>query len=70
MYSRKSNITATMGHKLLLVVSLLVICATGLHAQSTLSQNQDGFHGAEMDGFLTTDPGKDSTVVEREVSQE
>ena len=70
MYSRKSNIRTTMGHKLLLVVSLLVICVTGLQAQSTLSQNQDGFHGAEMDGFLTTDPGKDSTVVEREVSQE
>lgn len=54
------------------LISLLLI-AIGLqqsYAQSTVSQNQDGFHGATMDGFLTTETGKDSTVVERRVSKE
>ncbi len=39
-------------------------------AQSTLSQNQDGFNGETMDGFMNTEPTKDSTVVERTVSHE
>ena len=39
-------------------------------AQSTLSQNQDGFNGEKMDGFMNMDPDKDSTVVERDVSKE
>lgn len=39
-------------------------------AQSTLSQNQDGFNGEKMDGFMNMEPTKDSTVVERSVSHE
>lgn len=70
MYRQLLHIATVMGQRATLVVSLLVICTVGLKAQSTISQNQDGFHGATMDGFLTTDPGKDSTVVEREVSTE
>lgn len=41
-----------------------------VQAQSTLSQNQDGFNGEKMDGFMNMDPDKDSTVVERDVSKE
>lgn len=47
---------------------LLLPCNTV--AQSTLSQNQDGFNGETMDGFMNTDPDKDSTVVERTVSHD
>ena len=47
---------------------LLLPCDTV--AQSTLSQNQDGFNGETMDGFMNTDPDKDSTVVERTVSHD
>ena len=39
-------------------------------AQSTLSQNQDGFNGETMDGFMNMDPDKDSTVIERTVSKD
>ena len=39
-------------------------------AQSTLSQNQDGFFGETMDGFMNMDPDKDSTVIERTVSKD
>lgn len=39
------------------------------NAQSTLSQNQDGFNGERMDGFMDSGPDKDTTVVEREVSK-
>ncbi|MBR6370689.1 MAG: putative porin [Bacteroidaceae bacterium] len=39
-------------------------------SQSTLSQNQDGFNGELMDGFMNMEPSKDSTVVERVVSHE
>lgn len=46
-----------------------VVCHT-VTAQSTLSQNQDGFNGETMDGFMNMDPDKDSTVVERTVSQD
>ena len=51
--------------------ALLLLCllsSKGLFAQSTLSQNQDGFNGEKMDGFMNMDPDKDSTVVERTVS--
>lgn len=41
-----------------------------IKAQSTLSQNQDGFFGEKMDGFMNMDPDKDSTVVERTVSKD
>ncbi|MBO7114824.1 MAG: putative porin [Bacteroidaceae bacterium] len=49
---------------------MLLTFATGSRAQSTLSQNQDGFNGDTMDGFMNMDPDKDSTVVERTVSKE
>lgn len=39
-------------------------------AQSTVSQNQDGFDSEYMDGNLFASNLKDSTVVEREVSKE
>ncbi len=50
----------------------LTVFALPLHisAQSTLSQNQDGFSGETMDGFMNMDPPKDSTVIERIVSKE
>lgn len=41
-----------------------------VQGQSTLSQNQDGFSGARMDGFMDSGPDKDSTVIEREVEKE
>ena len=44
--------------------------APHIHAQSTLSQNQDGFDGQTMDGYMNIEPGKDSTVVERTVSKD
>lgn len=47
---------------------LLLPCFAG--AQSTLSQNQDGFNGETMDGFMNMDPDKDSTVIERTVSHD
>lgn len=49
---------------------LLMLLSSVAHAQSTLSQNQDGFNGETMDGFMNMDPDKDSTVVERTVSTE
>ena len=54
-------------------VAILLLCmlpSVSLFAQSTLSQNQDGFNGEKMDGFMNMDPDKDSTVVERTVSTE
>ena len=48
----------------------LLLLPNDLWAQSTLSQNQDGFNGETMDGFMNMDPDKDSTVVERTVSQD
>ena len=50
--------------------ALFVLFASDSFAQSTLSQNQDGFNGETMDGFMNMDPGKDSTVVERTVSRD
>lgn len=48
----------------------LCVMASMAHAQSTLSQNQDGFNGQTMDGFMNMDPDKDSTVIERVVSRD
>ena len=54
-----------------MTVVILLLSVTGpLMAQSTLSQNQDGFNGETMDGFMNMDPDKDSTVVERTVSKD
>ena len=58
--------------KILSVLALTVCLSLSgqLRAQSTLSQNQDGFNGETMDGFMNMDPDKDSTVVERTVSKD
>ena len=56
--------------KILSVLAAMALIMPSLHAQSTLSQNQDGFNGETMDGFMNMDPDKDSTVVERTVSKE
>ncbi len=58
--------------KLISVLALTVLLSLPgqLWAQSTLSQNQDGFNGETMDGFMNMDPDKDSTVVERTVSKD
>ena len=48
----------------------LMLAACPAYAQSTLSQNQDGFNGETMDGFMNMDPDKDSTVIERTVSHD
>ena len=50
----------------ILLLSFPAVCLS----QSTLSQNQDGFNGELMDGFMNSEPTKDSTVVERVVSHE
>ena len=49
---------------------ILLFSQISVQAQSTLSQNQDGFNGEKMDGFMNMDPEKDSTVVERTVSKD
>ncbi|MBR4843254.1 MAG: putative porin [Bacteroidaceae bacterium] len=51
------------------LVLLLSVSGAG-RSQSTLSQNQDGFNGERMDGFMNMEPSKDSTVVERKVSHD
>ena len=54
-----------------LTITLALLLSTHqAQAQSTLSQNQDGFNGETMDGFMNMDPDKDSTVIERTVSQD
>ena len=55
---------------LLGVAAALLLLPCNAFAQSTLSQNQDGFNGETMDGFMNMDPDKDSTVIERTVSQD
>ena len=55
---------------LLGVAAALLLLPCNALAQSTLSQNQDGFNGETMDGFMNMDPDKDSTVIERTVSQD
>ena len=55
---------------LLGVAAALLLLPCNTVAQSTLSQNQDGFNGETMDGFMNMDPDKDSTVIERTVSQD
>ena len=57
-------------HSLLIALTALLFVAGPMQAQSTLSQNQDGFNGETMDGFMNMDPDKDSTVIERKVSHE
>ena len=52
------------------VVAALLLLPCHAGAQSTLSQNQDGFNGETMDGFMNMDPDKDSTVIERTVSHD
>ena len=52
------------------IAAALLLMPCSAIAQSTLSQNQDGFNGETMDGFMNMDPDKDSTVVERTVSQD
>lgn len=55
---------------LVLAIQVLLTVCPKLAAQTTLSQNQDGFNGERMDGFMDTEPDKDSTVVERSVSKD
>ena len=64
-----SRITSIKSHRLVLAAVMLLV-SIAAQAQSTLSQNQDGFNGETMDGFMNMDPDKDSTVVERTVSQD
>lgn len=58
----------SLKHVLLSMLSLFI--ASTISAQSTLSQNQDGFNGNKMDGFINQAVQKDSTVVERNVSKD
>ena len=67
MSALKKNIKAFSRLAVIIALSFIAFPA---QAQSTLSQNQDGFNGATMDGFMNMDPDKDSTVVERTVSQD
>ena len=64
-----SRITSLKSHRIVLAAVMLMV-SIAAQAQSTLSQNQDGFNGETMDGFMNMDPDKDSTVVERTVSQD
>ena len=65
MFTRIQSIKVLIGFAL---AAALLLCPGNAQAQSTLSQNQDGFNGETMDGFMNMDPDKDSTVVERTVS--
>lgn len=67
MFNRIQSIKALIG---LTLTAALSLCSSIANAQSTLSQNQDGFNGETMDGFMNMDPDKDSTVVERTVSHD
>ena len=67
MFNRIQSIKALIG---LTLTAALSLCSGIANAQSTLSQNQDGFNGETMDGFMNMDPDKDSTVVERTVSHD
>jgi len=67
MFSRIRSIKVLMRIALSAIFLLLPYSSM---AQSTLSQNQDGFNGEKMDGFMNMDPDKDSTVIERTVSQD
>lgn len=64
------TISKQLSKTLASVAAALLSLPFSLHAQSTLSQNQDGFNGETMDGFMNMDPDKDSTVIERTVSQD
>ena len=65
MFTLKPSIKA-----ILTAAAVFLFAYSPVQAQSTLSQNQDGFNGETMDGFMNMDPDKDSTVVERTVSQD
>ena len=56
--------------KFMTVATALLLLPCLSYAQSTLSQNQDGFNGEKMDGFMNMDADKDSTVIERTVSHD
>ena len=64
--------SAKLPHRILFMAltAMLIHIDSPVNAQSTLSQNQDGFNGETMDGFMNMDPDKDSTVVERTVSKD
>ena len=64
------TISKQLSKTLASVAAALLFLPFSSHAQSTLSQNQDGFNGETMDGFMNMDPDKDSTVIERTVSQD
>ena len=55
---------------ILTMATVILFAYSPAQAQSTLSQNQDGFNGETMDGFMNMDPDKDSTVIERTVSKD
>lgn len=65
-----NSVSITARRALSSFILLTVLHAGYICAQSTLSQNQDGFLGEKMDGFMNMDPDKDSTVVERSVSHD
>ena len=62
----RSNSLRTIG----LSLALMACGHFVSYAQSTLSQNQDGFNGERMDGFMDSGPDADTTVIEREVSKD
>lgn len=64
------SLCTSLHSRITIAVGLLLSAFVWAEAQTTLSQNQDGFDGATMDGFMNMDPTKDSTVVERTVSKE
>ena len=64
------TISRQLSKTLASVAAALLFLPLSSRAQSTLSQNQDGFNGETMDGFMNLDPDKDSTVIERTVSQD
>lgn len=57
-------------HRILIPLLSVMALPAVAWGQSTLSQNQDGFFGDKMDGFMNVEPTKDSTVVERTVSHD
>lgn len=67
MFLKKPSIKAAIAFA---SAAIFMFATQPAHAQSTLSQNQDGFNGETMDGFMNMDPDKDSTVIERTVSQD
>ena len=64
--TRMTRFNRTIG----LALAFMVCGTVTVHSQSSLSQNQDGFNGERMDGFMDSGPDRDTTVVEREVSKD